>query len=70
MKNWLNKFLRREPAPVRNKVQVDLHYHTHQFSMDDFKNAKLPPVTDDVALSCDDTPSHSTASSSDANSTK
>ncbi|MCW3173537.1 hypothetical protein [Shewanella subflava] len=39
MKNWLNKIIGRKPAPVRNKVNVDLRYQSHSFTLDDFKNA-------------------------------
>ncbi|GAA0789516.1 MULTISPECIES: hypothetical protein [Pseudomonadati] len=39
MKNWLNKIIGRTSAPTRNKVKFDLHYHSHSFTMEDFKNA-------------------------------
>lgn len=66
MKNWLNKILGREPMLVRQKVQVDLRYHSYRFSMDDFKNSNTERDTNTSELTLIENDASDIASTSDS----
>ncbi|UJF23161.1 hypothetical protein [Shewanella sp. OMA3-2] len=66
MKSWINKILGREPMQVRRKVQVDLHYHSYRFSMDDFKHSNTDNATNIDGLASGESEASDIASSPDS----
>lgn len=51
MKNWFNRFLGKQPENANKKVQVDLRYQTHKFSIEDFQagNERLAAMQENHA---------------------
>lgn len=46
MWNWFSKMLGRHEQPKRKKVQVEIPFEQHRFSMDDFSYTRLTFDTD------------------------